>query len=873
MATSQMGGVIQYLRRVLRDGAGLTDEQLLREYVNHRDPAALAALVQRHAPMVWGVCRRLLSNYHDAEDAFQASFLVLVRRAASIASPELLANWLYGVAHKTALKAKATVAKRNGRERQVTERPEPAVTHQDQWCDLQPLLDKELSRLPDKYRGVIVLCDLEGKSRKEAARHLGLPEGTVASRLMRARSMLAKRLARRGVGLSDGPLAAVLAQHAVSTNVPTSVMDSTIKAASLLAAGKVAATGAISAKVASLAEGVLKTMFLSKLKAVVAVVLVLGFFVTGATVLTYRTVAAQSATPAPPTAAARDTTSILEGSKAGDRKELVPGFAFRWCPAGNFKMGEGDDAIDVELSKGFWLGETEVTQGQWQKLMGTTPWSGRIGWGEPPGKNNPPPKEGPDYAASYISYDDALSFCKKLTTQEQDAGRSPKSWKYSLPTEAQWEYACRAGTKTKFSFGDDESQLSQYAWSWNPVLSPRNISGFVHQVGLKKPNAWGLRDMHGNVWEWCSDWYASKRSGGKDPVGPTTAPPLGAPPPPGIPPPPDGTSGRNRVIRGGSWIDPPLGCTSANRGDYNPRLGNSIQGFRIAAVPGGQDDKKPMAEKPVEPVAKQEKEKEAFTAWGKEVGGVQAGLSYLPGKPRAYHHSQTVKLVVRVRNVGKESVQLQYVKTFFVDEPPIVTDVGGKRLSLDSYLNPKEKRNLVKLDLAPGKEVEIDTMQLQLRPEGFVDQFSPIALDPTIRGTGKFRVRYGRLAPADIDNIGAKLSTGELELEIKADPPPANEKPKTPKPTPPKSEDQPKIEAGEQGMKVEASALHGNALRIAFDDSSKTLTLEGTQTALARLIYRNKGENGEVHAVKIVYSLKDKTLRDDSLSLARVLMP
>src|SRR5712691_10850181 len=199
MATSQISGVIQHLRRtvLLRDGAGLTDGQLLEDYISRRDEAALGALVRRHAPMVWGVCRRVLCNYHDAEDAFQATFLVLVRKAASIASRELLANWLYGVAHQTALKARATAAKRKGRERQVTDMPEPAVTQQDQWCDLQPVLDEELSRLPNKYRGVIVLCDLEGKTRKEVARQLGCPEGTVASRLARARIILAKRLTQR----------------------------------------------------------------------------------------------------------------------------------------------------------------------------------------------------------------------------------------------------------------------------------------------------------------------------------------------------------------------------------------------------------------------------------------------------------------------------------------------------------------------------------------------------------------------------------------------------------------------------------------------------------------------------------------------------
>src|ERR1700688_360934 len=146
MVTSQMSEVIPYLRRtvLLRDGAGLTDGQLLEDYISRRDEEALAALVRRHGPMVWGVCRRVLRNHHDAEDAFQATFLVLVRKAASIASRELLANWLYGVAHQTALKARATATKRLATERQLTEIPEQAAAEQDILNDLQSLLDQEL---------------------------------------------------------------------------------------------------------------------------------------------------------------------------------------------------------------------------------------------------------------------------------------------------------------------------------------------------------------------------------------------------------------------------------------------------------------------------------------------------------------------------------------------------------------------------------------------------------------------------------------------------------------------------------------------------------------------------------------------------------
>jgi RNA polymerase sigma factor (sigma-70 family) len=266
MASTSMRTVLQHLRSavLLQDGAGMTDAQLLQSFVTHRDQAAFAALVRRHAPMVWGVCRRGLHNYQDAEDAFQATFLILVRKAVSIASPELLANWLYGAAYNTALKARAKADRRRTRERQVTEMPEPAVVDQDLWRDLRPLLDRELSRLPDIYRVVIVLCDLEGKTRKEAARQLGVPEGTVAGRLARARGMLAKRLARHGLAVSAGTLAALLAQNATSVaGVPTLVVSSTIKTASLLAAGKAAM---ISSHVASLTEEVLKVTFLIKLK-------------------------------------------------------------------------------------------------------------------------------------------------------------------------------------------------------------------------------------------------------------------------------------------------------------------------------------------------------------------------------------------------------------------------------------------------------------------------------------------------------------------------------------------------------------------------------------------------------------------------------
>jgi RNA polymerase sigma factor (sigma-70 family) len=301
MATSQMSEILQHLRRVVLhcDGADLTDGQLLADYLRRGDETALTTLVRRDGPMVWGLCRRVLGNSHDAEDAFQVTFLVLVRKAASIAAPELLANWLYGVAHQTALKARATAARRRARERQVAHMPEPAVTDQHLWNELQPLLDQELSRLSDKYRVAIVLCDLEGKTLREAAQQLGVPDGTLAARLTRGRAMLAKRLARRGLAVSGGALATVLSQNLVSASVPTSLVSSTIQVLTLSAAGEAVAAGVISPRVAALTEGVLKTM-LSKKFEVVALLLAAVGLIGMATAVLCQQAAAEKPDARPP---------------------------------------------------------------------------------------------------------------------------------------------------------------------------------------------------------------------------------------------------------------------------------------------------------------------------------------------------------------------------------------------------------------------------------------------------------------------------------------------------------------------------------------------------------------------------------------------
>ncbi len=255
---------------------------------------------------------------------------------------------------------------------------------------------------------------------------------------------------------------------------------------------------------------------------------------------------------------------------------------FRWCPPGTFQMGSpatepdrdrNEDPVSVTLTRGFWLGQTEVTQGQWQSLMGTTPWKGEDLVNE--GGNSP---------AVSVSHsgdpDSAVTFCERLTARERAAGRLPPGWVYRLPTEAEWEYACRAGTTTAYSFGDDPAKLGQSAWF--DGNSKENLSGtewwledptlFAHPVGTKLANGWGLRDMHGSAWEWCADEYNETLPGGIDP---------------------QVTDGFYRVFRGGCWNLTAKFCRSAYRNGHSPSFRYYSVGFRLALSPSGQTAERP----------------------------------------------------------------------------------------------------------------------------------------------------------------------------------------------------------------------------------------------------------------------------------------
>lgn len=304
MSTSRVNEVMTQLRRAtLRaDAANLSDGRLLECFVACRDQAAFEALVRRHGAMVFGVCRRILRHHQDAEDAFQATFLVLARKAGSVRAATM-ANWLYGVAYQVAVKARALAGRQRARERQVSDMPERESTPEAQWTELEPLLDEELSRLPDRYRLPVVLCDLEGKKLKEAAQQLGWRPGTLAGRLFRARQLLAKRLARHGPLLPAGLLATTLTLNAAAA-VPAPLLVSTVKAASLCAAGPAASAGLVSGTVAALTKGALQRMLLIKLRIASAVMLTVAGMVFLASAAWYATPAAPPggapAVPPPP---------------------------------------------------------------------------------------------------------------------------------------------------------------------------------------------------------------------------------------------------------------------------------------------------------------------------------------------------------------------------------------------------------------------------------------------------------------------------------------------------------------------------------------------------------------------------------------------
>src|SRR5438105_279143 len=304
MADTELGTVVRHIRDLVASRATheQTDRQLLEAFLASRDERAFAEVVTRHGPLVLAVCRRVLGHQQDAEDAFQAAFLVLARNAGSIRKHESLGSWLHGVAYRIAMKAKRDAARRRLREREVKAMPHRSPPDLA-WPEVQLILDQEIQRLPVKYRAVFVLCCLEGKNRAEVARELDLKEGTVRSRLSQARKQLQQRLCRRGIALTAVLGAAALSKGATLAAVPGALAISTVRAALLFVSGEAPVAGLVSAQVTTLARAATRAMFASKLKTAAICLLAAGLVAAAAGALAQRRPAPQSALPAPTTSA------------------------------------------------------------------------------------------------------------------------------------------------------------------------------------------------------------------------------------------------------------------------------------------------------------------------------------------------------------------------------------------------------------------------------------------------------------------------------------------------------------------------------------------------------------------------------------------
>jgi RNA polymerase sigma-70 factor (ECF subfamily) len=244
---------------------GTSDRDLLERLVATHDEVAFAELVARHGPMVWAVCCRVVRQAEDAEDAFQATFLVLVRRARSIGQPELLGNWLYGVAYRTAQKARAAAARRRSLERQAASMPADRSSPEIARQELRTVLDEALHGLPQKYRAPLVLCYLEGKTNAEAARLLGWPTGSMSARLSRARELLREQLSSRGQFLPAGLFGVMLAEQAGPVMLPLGLAEATVRAARGFLAGQLATVVAPATR--ALAEDVVAGLHRTRLSA------------------------------------------------------------------------------------------------------------------------------------------------------------------------------------------------------------------------------------------------------------------------------------------------------------------------------------------------------------------------------------------------------------------------------------------------------------------------------------------------------------------------------------------------------------------------------------------------------------------------------
>ena len=530
-----------------------SDADLIRAW-RSGDQEAFASLVSRYHGVVRTACVRQAAA-GEVDDCLQAVFVVLARRPAAAAAVPVLAAWLLRVATLVCSRSRRAASNRRrveqaaalGHVRDPVGHPE-ALDH----------LDACLLRLPEKQRAAVTLQYLAGKDPEEVAAALGTSHQQTYVLVSRGLASLRTLLAQRGIAVGGAALVSLLASEGTTATVAAP--------ASLIAT--LTATPSAGAQV--LAHGVLTAMFIKTVSLVAAGIVLVGAFLTATVVLGAKTPPVGLATPV----AAADAPIVIPKpswannsgtDQYGAWADLQVGGVtqrFRFIKPGTFVMGslqsEKDAAVasggkpgnfdsevqhEVTISRGYWLADSACTQALWQAIIGSFP------------AHLPDLPQNPMVE---VSWDDCQGFVQKLNGQVTGLGAR-------LPTEAEWEYACRAGTTTAFSFGAtitlkqvnyDNKYLFAFAWE-----APRRKTVPVKSF---PPNVWGLYEMHGNVWQWCSDWYGDYAAGSqRDPSGPS--------------------SGSRRVYRGGSFGDVAGYCRSACRDWEEPVLRSTFHGFRLAA--------------------------------------------------------------------------------------------------------------------------------------------------------------------------------------------------------------------------------------------------------------------------------------------------
>ena len=521
------------------------DLQLIQQYASSGDAEALSAVCQRYQGMVYSVCLRLHRDPHAAEDSAQECFLTLIKNADRVRSS--LGGWLHRSATHVCLKALHRGKARDVREKEYAEMSaaEDAVP----WEEVSPHVDEALDALPDELRHAVIEHFLRQRTQADIAEELGVSAATVSRRVDKGLEELRERLKKAGVTLSVALLGtfmsdkmAVAAPATLSAELGKMVIAGVGSAAGGTAA---AAGGNLLASAAGKAA-------LGVAAVVIAVVAILAYKTRPKPAQPARQ-PARAAAPvpaempeAPPDPNSKGearmlTIALAEGLQV-DVVKIDPG-AFLMGPENG---GEEEKPVHkVTIPRPFFLGVYEVTQEQWEAVMGT----------------NPSQFRDASHPVEQVTWAECQTFLQRLSGMTTE-------WDFRLLTEAEWEYACRAGTTTEFFFGETDSALGEYAWYGV------NSGGRTHPVGQKKANPWGLFDVYGNVWEWVQDRDHANYDGAPD----------------------DGsawesTGGRHHIVRGGSWDDPAKFCRSSSRPQYYPAEKSLRYGFRIACTQRTQGEK------------------------------------------------------------------------------------------------------------------------------------------------------------------------------------------------------------------------------------------------------------------------------------------